>query len=62
MCGYLFGIVWILGGIAAIIQGARGKSIDIGHKRRYLLGGSSAVIVGIVAIIIGFLFFYWISK
>lgn len=62
MCGYLFGILWILGGIAAIIQGARGKSIDIGHKKQKLVGGSAAVLMGVISVLVGILFFYWTSK
>ena len=53
MCGTVFGLIWILAGIFAVIMGALGKAVDIGHKKRFLVKGVSAVVVGIVAVIIG---------
>lgn len=53
MCGTVFGLTWILAGIGLVIMGALGKTIDIGHKRHFPVKGVSAVLVGIVAIIIG---------
>lgn len=53
MCGTVFGFIWILAGIGLVITGALGKTIDIGQRMRFLVKGVSAVLVGIVAIIIG---------
>ena len=58
MCGTVFGLIWLLAGIFAVIMGLLGKTIDIGYKRRYLVQGASAVAVGVVAVIIGIAIIY----
>ena len=53
MCGTIFGLTWIAGGIGAIILGLLGKSVDIGWKKSTQLRGAGAVVVGVIAIIVG---------
>lgn len=53
MCGTIFGLVWILGGIGAIILGLLGKPVDIGWKKSVQVRGVEAVVVGVAAIVVG---------